>query len=73
MCLAKECDLKQLQLKIETLIESTLGESALPGYIDYTFKPFQRTDNGKLNTPILQEEDLKQYQEQKLQLIRKVY
>lgn len=73
ICLAEECDLKELQLKIEALIESTLGESALPGYIDYTFKPFQRTDNGKLNATILQEEDLKQYQEQNLKLIRKVY
>ena len=73
LCLAKECDLKQLQLKIEALIESTLGESALPGYIEYTYKPFQRTDNGKLNSTILQDEDLREYKTTGLKLIRKVY
>lgn len=63
-----------LKNKIDTLIENTLGASALPGYIEYTIEPLPRTDNGKINAPILETKDLeKMKNENGLALIRKVY
>lgn len=52
-----ECDRSALQLKINDLILNTLGESALPGYIEYVDTPFLRTDNGKLNATYYQQQD----------------
>lgn len=52
-----ECDRSALQLKINDLILNTLGESALPGYIEYVNTPFLRTDNGKLNATYYQQQD----------------
>lgn len=51
------CDHKTLEVKINTLISNTLGESALPGYIEYVNTPFLRTDNGKLNATYYQQQD----------------
>ncbi len=52
-----ECDRSMLEIKINDLIISTLGESALPGYIEYVSTPFLRTDNGKLNATYYQQQD----------------
>lgn len=51
------CDKELLETKINALINETLGESALPGYIEYVNEPFVRTDNGKLNATLYQNED----------------
>lgn len=53
----EECDRNALEIKINDLILNTLGESALPGYIEYVNTPFLRTDNGKLNATYYQEQD----------------
>jgi len=66
-------DTNVLKNKIDVLIESTLGASALPGYIEYTLEPLPRTDNGKLNAPLLKEQSLKNFNNQELSLIRKKY
>lgn len=75
ICLANDqIDTTVLKNKMETLIESTLGASALPGYIEYTLEPLQKTDNGKLNAPFYEAQDLKKNsQENGLNLVRKVY
>lgn len=63
--LYEECDLEDLQNKINLYIEETLGEDALPGYYEFTYEPFPRTDDGKINTTLVAENDLKQYEENK--------
>lgn len=48
---------EELEKKINETIESTIGKSAKPGYIEYTDKPLPRTDNGKLDVTLLEEQD----------------
>lgn len=69
-----DCDTEKLRNKIELFIKQTLGDDALPGYISFTIEPLPRTDNGKLNAPLLEKEDLEQLkQENRLTLVRKKY
>jgi long-chain acyl-CoA synthetase len=63
-----DCDINSLEKSINELIMNTLGESALPGYIEYTTEALPRTDNGKLNATLLQEMDNKRQAENKLEL-----
>lgn len=56
-----ECDTDNLKQQIEELIYRTLGEDALPGFIEYTMDPLPRTDNGKLNATILEKKDREYY------------
>ena len=56
-----ECDTEALKGKIDELIYRTVGEDALPGLIEYTLSPLPRTDNGKLNAPILEQADREKY------------
>ena len=58
------CDRKVLEGKIFTLIEKTLGASALPGYIEYYEEALPRTDNGKLDPKVMEAKD-KEKQENK--------
>ena len=58
------CDRKVLEDKIFTLIEKTLGTSALPGYIEYYEEALPRTDNGKLDPKAMEAKD-KEKQENK--------
>ena len=58
------CDRKVLEDKIFTLIEKTLGTSALPGYIEYYEEALPRTDNGKLDPKAMEAKD-KEKQETK--------
>ena len=51
------CDRKVLENKIFTLIQNTLGTSALPGYIEYYENALPRTDNGKLDPKAMEEKD----------------
>lgn len=51
-------DTNKLIDKINATIEMTLGKSALPGYISFEDAPFPRTDNGKMNVTLMQENDL---------------
>lgn len=53
-----EFDQKELESNINELICSTLGQSAAPGYIEYTNEPLPRTDNGKLNAALLEQQDI---------------
>lgn len=53
-----EFDQKELESNINELICSTLGQSAAPGYIEYTNEPLPRTDNGKLNATLLKQQDI---------------
>lgn len=63
-----------LKLKIEALIESTLGASALPGYIEYTTLPLKRTDNGKLDATFYQNKDNEKIEDNfNLTLVKKGY
>lgn len=62
----EDCDIKELENKIYNLINSTLGESAAPGYIEYHEGSLPRTDNGKLNATLLESEDLKNIHNQKV-------
>ena len=48
------CDKEALERNIRKLVASTLGESACPGYIEYTAGPLPRTDNGKINFSLLE-------------------
>lgn len=48
------CNKEALEKRIHELIASTLGESACPGYIEYTAGPLPRTDNGKINFSLLE-------------------
>ena len=50
-----------LSLKIKQLIKNTLGNSALPGEIVYSYEPLPVTANGKLDPKPLQSEDEKKY------------
>lgn len=71
--LSEQCDPKEVQNKIEVLIESTLGPSALPGYIDFTTEPLSLTDNGKGAWSELKKNDIVQYEKGELALVRKNY
>ncbi len=51
------CDRKMLEDKMFTLIEKTLGTSALPGYIEYYEQALPRTDNGKLDPKAMEAKD----------------
>ena len=51
-------DNKELEDRINVLISSTIGESALPAFIEYTDKPLKRTDNTKLDVVYYQKLDL---------------
>lgn len=53
-----EFNQKELGNNINELICSTLGQSAAPGYIEYTSEPLPRTDNGKLNAALLEQQDI---------------
>lgn len=66
-------DTNKLKNKIDVLINDTLGASALPGYINYTLEPLPRTDNGKLNAPLLKEQALEAFNNNDLSLVRKKY
>lgn len=59
--LNRECDTDILRKQIEELIYQTIGEDALPGFITYTMDPLPRTDNGKLNAPLLEKKDREYY------------
>ena len=52
-----DCNKTVLENKIFTLIQNTLGTSALPGYIEYYENALPRTDNGKLNPKAMEEKD----------------
>ena len=58
-------DTKELEDRINTLITSTIGESALPSYIEYTDKPLKRTDNTKLDVVYYQKLDLENITKEK--------
>lgn len=58
-------DTKELEDRINTLITSTLGESALPGYIEYTDQPLKRTDNTKLDVVYYQKLDYDNFEKAK--------
>ncbi len=60
------CDKEVLENQIYQIIESTLGVTALPGYIQYYAEPLPRTDNQKLNTTLLGQEDLEKVKTNKL-------
>lgn len=51
--------------KIIELIKNTLGESALPGYIEYYDEPLKRTDNTKIDYNYYQKKDLETLEKQK--------
>ena len=63
--LYEECDLEDLQNRINLYIEDVLGEDYLPGYYEFTYEPFPRTADGKIDTTIVQQNDLKLYEENK--------
>ena len=52
-----DCNKTVLENKIFTLIQNTLGTSALPGYIEYYENALPRTDNGKLDPKAMEEKD----------------
>jgi len=54
----ENCDIQQLEKKIEKLIYNTLGESAMPRFFEYYGTPLPRTPNGKIDPKPLQEKDL---------------
>jgi len=62
----ENCDIKQLELKIEKMIASSLGKSALPGYYEFHNEPLPRTPNGKIDHKPLQEKDLKELENVKV-------
>lgn len=72
--LKHECDRSALKNRIDQLIYETLGEDAMPGYIDYTLDPLPITDNGKINANLLEQRDLEALkQNQTFELVRKKY
>lgn len=74
ICLSSaDVDTNKLKNKIDVLISDTLGTSALPGYINYTLEPLPRTDNGKLNAPLLREQAIEAFNNKSLALVRKKY
>lgn len=54
----ENCDIQQLEKKIERLIGTTLGESAMPRFFEYYMTPLPRTPNGKIDPKPLQEKDM---------------
>lgn len=54
----ENCDVSQLERKIEKIISTTLGDSALPKFYEYHMTPLPRTPNGKIDPKGLQEKDL---------------
>ena len=73
VCVQENCNTEQLKNKIDALIESTLGSSALPGYIFFQTDALVRTDNGKLNSPYYEQMDTELYEKNELVLVRKKY
>lgn len=57
----QDIDTNSLSQKIKQRIKNTLGESAMPGEIVYTYEPLPVTQNGKLDPKPLQAEDVKKY------------
>ena len=57
--------INSLKDKITDLIINTLGESALPGYIEYYDEPLKRTDNSKLDVKFYQNKDIEEVKSQK--------
>lgn len=55
----ENCDTKALTAKIEKMILSSLGESAMPRYYEFHIEALPRTANGKIDFKPLQEQDLK--------------
>ncbi len=67
-------NIERLKNKIDVLIEETLGAFALPGYIEFSTNPLPRNqDNGKFNATILEQQDIKKYEDGTLTLSRKMY
>ncbi len=60
-----EYDIVLLEEQINELITNTLGINALPGYIKYYIKPLRRTDNGKLDSVLLEKEFIREYNDAK--------
>ena len=58
----KKFDQKEFENSVKQLVSSTLGQSAAPGYIEYTEEPLPRTDNGKLNATLLEQLDIEDFQ-----------
>ena len=54
-------DTKDLENRINVLITSTLGKSALPGEIEYTDSPLKRMDNTKIDIQFYQDDDIRQH------------
>lgn len=65
-------DIPALEQKINTLIESTLGEFAMPKVFNYTQKPLKRTDNGKLDATNIEKEDIENSKKETLTRTRKI-
>lgn len=58
-----ECDTNALKNKIDILIHELLGDDALPGYISFTLEPLPRTANAKLNATLVQEQEMKLFED----------
>lgn len=71
--LKQETNTDIVKNKIEVLIESTLGASALPGYIEYYYEPLPRTDRNKIDVTLLKNLDMKKLETNNLKLSRKIY
>ena len=54
----EDCDKAKIESSIVSIVGSTLGKTALPGYIEYYENPLPRTDNGKLDTTLLCQKDI---------------
>jgi long-chain acyl-CoA synthetase len=67
----KNCNIDALEKKINKLILSTLGSSALAGRIDYTLNRLPVTKNGKLDPKPLQKKDLEEYYNSKKMVLKK--
>lgn len=62
----ENCDTKSLINKIEKMIYSSLGESAMAGYYEFHNEALPRTPNGKIDFKPLQEADLKENKVKKI-------
>lgn len=61
-------DKQALQMKIENMIEKTLGVTSLPCSYEYYYEPLPRTPNGKIDPKPLQEKDLEEQKQLKKQI-----
>ena len=59
----ENCDKAKTEASIVSIVESTLGRTAVPGYIEYYDKPLPRTDNGKLDVTLLSQKDIDSIQD----------